>query len=243
MPHHDDKPALSITGLRYRYPRATEDVIAIGSLRLEPGEQAVLSGRSGSGKSTLLHLIAGLMDPVGGRVLIGGVDIHALSGPKRDRFRGRTIGMVFQNHQLLHGFTVLENVLAALMFSRIPRATHHERALLLLGSLGINTPSARIDELSIGQQQRVAVARAVACSPALVLADEPTAALDPGYAAAAMDMLQDACRTINAALLCVTHDLSLIDRFDRHDRLEDQAAGTGSPASGSVPSPGTGEVV
>ena len=185
------------------------------------GEQIVLTGQSGSGKSTLLHLIAGLMNPTSGQVQIAGTRIGDLSGSQRDRFRGQHIGMIFQTFQLLHGFRVIENVLAALMFSDLPRKEHRQRAIELLELLGINTPDARIEELSVGQQQRVAVARALACKPTVVLADEPTAALDPEFANAAMDLLQSSCRATGSALICVTHDHSLISRFDRHDRLED----------------------
>ena len=214
-----NQPALTINQLLYRYPGRTDPSIVIPALHVDPAEQLMITGQSGSGKSTLLHLIAGLMDPTSGQILIDKTNIHALRGSKRDRFRGRHIGMVFQTHQLLHGFSVIENILAALMFSDIPRAAHKARALSLLESLGINTPSARIDELSMGQQQRVAVARAVACSPSVVLADEPTAALDPEFASLAMDLLQDACRSIGAALICVSHDHSLQDRFDRCESL------------------------
>ena len=210
---------LDINDLLYRYPRQSDPSITLRSLQVNPDEQLMISGQSGSGKSTLLHLIAGLMDPTQGQIRINGVDIHALRGSKRDRFRGRHIGMVFQTHQLLHGFSVIENVLAALMFSDIPRGAHNARAISLLESLGISTPKARIDELSMGQQQRVAIARAVACSPSLVLADEPTAALDPEFASIAMDLLQGACRSIGAALICVTHDHSLRERFDRSEYL------------------------
>jgi len=220
-------PVVEINQLNYRYEANARWAVSVGHLRVEKGQQIVLTGQSGCGKSTLLHLIAGLMDPTSGSVHIQGTCVHDLVGSKRDRFRGQHVGMVFQTYQLLHGFTVIENVFAALMFSDLPRRDHRARALSLLEKLGINTPDAKIQELSIGQQQRVAVARAIAGSPSLVLADEPTAALDPEFAATAMDMLQEACRSIDAALICVTHDTSLIERFDRHERLED-LAGVGS---------------
>lgn len=221
MANKDFHPAVCITDLTYRYPGHPAVVVDIPRLVIEPGEHIVLTGHSGCGKSTLLNLIAGLMDPTSGSVLIAETDLHRLRGSKRDRFRGTHIGMVFQTYQLLHGFSVIENILAALMFSDIPRADHRSRAMSLLEKLGINTPSARIHDLSIGQQQRVAVARAIACSPTVVLADEPTAALDPEITSVAMDLLQDACRSIGAALICVTHDESLIERFDCHHRLQD----------------------
>lgn len=194
-------------------------MIQIDDFTLQLREQGVLTGSSGSGKSTLLNLIAGLMDPSEGIIEIAGTDIHALRGPARDRFRGRSVGMVFQTHHLLTGFSAMENVLAALMFSDIPRADHRDRGRELLNTLGIPTPDQRVERLSIGQQQRVAIARALACKPALVLADEPTASLDPDNAQVALDLLQDSCRASNAALLCVTHDHRFVDRFDRHEHL------------------------
>ena len=211
--------ALKIEDLAHRYTPGAHPALSIAGLRLAPGEQVVLTGSSGSGKSTLLHLIAGLMEPSSGSIEIDGTDIHALSGHARDRFRGRSIGMVFQTHHLLTGFSAEENVMAALMFSQFPRGSHRQRARTLLDTLGIPTPTQRVERLSIGQQQRVAIARALACSPSLVLADEPTASLDPENAEAALDLLQQACRSSGAALLCVTHDRRFTDRFDRAEHL------------------------
>ena len=210
-------PALDIHELRFRYAGmpSTDPVVDIPSLKLDRAEQMLLKGRSGSGKSTLLYLIAGLMEPQGGQVLINGKNVHQLQGEKRDLFRGRTIGMIFQTFNLLQGFTALENVLAALMFSDLPPQHHRERATALLDSLGIDRPNQFVERLSIGQQQRVAVARAVACEPTLVLADEPTASLDPENADAAMDLILNACIETGAALLCTSHDPSLASRFGR----------------------------
>lgn len=220
--------ALEIENLVYRYPGAGEPSVRVDSLRVGAGEHVVLTGTSGSGKSTILNVVSGLMDPTRGEVFIHGTDIHGLKGAKRDRFRGRRIGMVFQTHQLLGGFSALDNVLAALMFSDRPRREHDAHARALLERLGIERPLAKVEALSIGQQQRVAVARAVACGPALVLADEPTAALDPEHAGRAVELLEDACRGVDAALVCVTHDLSLVDRFDRHVRLSDLSGSEGA---------------
>jgi ABC-type lipoprotein export system ATPase subunit len=220
--------ALAIEHLRFRYPGARHDVLAINHLTLAPGEQALLTGTSGRGKSTLLYLIAGLIEPDAGRVLVHDQDIHALRGHKRDEFRGRAIGMIFQTFNLLQGFSAAENVMLAMMFSQLPRAEHRPRAHDLLRHLGVDRPDAPPEELSIGQQQRVAVARAVACKPDLVLADEPTASLDPDNALGAMDLIQNACRESGAALLCVSHDPSMADRFDRRaglDQLSAQTAG------------------
>ncbi|HRQ75044.1 MAG TPA: ABC transporter ATP-binding protein [Phycisphaerales bacterium] len=216
-------PALQIDNLRFRYESSKADapwVVDLPNLKLDAGEQMLLTGRSGRGKSTLLYLIAGLMEPTSGVIRVNGQDVHALRGEKRDLFRGRSIGMIFQTFNLLHGFSALENVLAALMFSAIKPTEHRARALALLDRLGIDQPNRAAEQLSVGQQQRVAVARAVACEPVLVLADEPTASLDPENAAAAMDLIQRACVEQGAALLCTSHDPAMPARFTRTASLE-----------------------
>lgn len=217
-----DMPALQIENLRFRYGHAATLpwVIDIVALELPRAEQLLLTGTSGSGKSTLLYLVAGLMEPNAGNVLVDGQDIHVLTGEKRDLFRGEKIGMIFQTFNLLQGFTALENAMAPMMFSGIPAGEHHDRAMQLLRTLEIDEPNQRVEQMSIGQQQRVAIARSVACEPVLVLADEPTASLDPQNAVAAMDLIQQTCREHGAALLCTSHDPTLIDRFKQCIRLE-----------------------
>ena len=190
----------------------------------------MVTGSSGTGKSTLLHLVAGLMKPDLGEVIVADAALGAMRGSELDRFRGRHIGMVFQTFQLLHGFSALENVLAALMFSDLPKSQHKARASALLERLGLDRPHATPEELSVGQQQRVAVARAVACRPTLVLADEPTASLDEGNAGEAVRLLKEACAENGAALMCVTHDRSLIPVFDRHESLGTRGEMSGRPA-------------
>ena len=207
--------ALAIADLAFAYPGQREPLLAIPSFVCAAGEQVLLAGTSGSGKSTLLNLVLGLLEPNGGTVRVAGRDLHRLAGAARDRFRGRHIGVVFQSFHLLHGFTALENVMMPLAFSDIPAKEHEERARSLLSELDIPRAGALPENLSIGQQQRVAVARALACEPELVLADEPTASLDPENGVIAMDLIQRVCRTHNAAMLCVSHDPSLVDRFDR----------------------------
>ncbi|HRJ50605.1 MAG: ABC transporter ATP-binding protein [Phycisphaeraceae bacterium] len=230
--HRAAENALDIRDLRFRYPVDSGGPsggsagwsISIASLAVRPGEQVLLTAGSGRGKSTLLHLIAGLMDPSSGTVRIAGQDIHALRGAARDRFRGRHVGMIFQTFNLLHGFSAIENVMAALMFSEVPPGEHAGRAADLLGRLGIERAGADPDRLSVGQQQRVAVARALACDPVLVLADEPTASLDPQNAAAAITLIQEACREKGAALVCVSHDPAMAERFERRESLDSLAS-------------------
>jgi len=232
--------ALHITGLSFTYPGGADPVVRVNELSLARGEQILLTGGSGRGKSTLLQLIAGLLDlapPAGvGAIEIDGVDIQSLSSARRDLYRGSKIGMIFQTFNLLAGFTALENVMAPMMFGPIPRREHSDRAGALLKSLGIERVHAEPDQLSVGQQQRVAVARALACDPVLVLADEPTASLDPMNAGAAMDLIQSACRERNAALLCTSHDPRIADRFARRESLD--SLGGVSPATTLLPAGG-----
>jgi putative ABC transport system ATP-binding protein len=224
--------ALEINTLGFRYPSGFE--LSLPSLTLARGEELLLVGRSGCGKSTLLQLIAGLLDPSNGSIRVGGTDIHALRGAQRDRFRGRSIGMVFQTFNLLHGFTARENVLIALLMSDLPKADAATRAETLLRSLGLDRLDALAEELSVGQQQRVAIARALACRPTLVLADEPTASLDPENALNAVRVLRDACRDEGAALLVVSHDPALESHFARRERLEQLRETNTSHAAGGV---------
>lgn len=219
--------ALSLRDLQFAYGRRHvkrgEWVVQIPHLDLASGQQLLLTGGSGRGKSTLLHLVAGLNEPSSGTVRVDGKNMHAMKGAARDAFRGRKIGMIFQTFNLLHGFTAIENVMAALMYSRIPRGDHRQRAKSLLDELGIERPRAKPHAMSVGQQQRVAVARAMACEPVLVLADEPTASLDPENAAAAMDLIQRVCEHHGAALLCTSHDPAMTERFMNRISLDELA--------------------
>jgi ABC-type lipoprotein export system ATPase subunit len=226
-------PALRLANVCLRYPGQAEAVVDVASLALGAGEQMLITGPSGCGKSTLLSLIAGLYDPAQGTIEVAGQDVHQLRGANRDLFRGRTIGMIFQTFNLLHGFSAVENVMAALKFSNVPRKEHRERAGALLTQLGIESHGSDPDRLSVGQQQRVAVARALACEPTLVLADEPTASLDPENAASAIELVRSACEASGAALLCVSHDPAVWEHFDRRAALADLVGDpAGDPARG-----------
>lgn len=208
--------ALAIESLGFTYPGQPQPVLDIPGFACAPAEQILLAGKSGAGKSTLLNLILGLLEPTTGTIRVAGRDIHKLSGADRDHFRSAHIGVVFQSFHLLHGFSALENVLMPLAFSSVPHKEHDDRARALLAELDIPSPSAFPENMSLGQQQRVAVARALACEPELILADEPTASLDPENAGIAMDLIQRVCRDHNAAMLCVSHDPNLVSRFDRN---------------------------
>jgi ABC-type lipoprotein export system ATPase subunit len=211
--HGPVAPVLDIHNLRFR--RASGFGLHVPSLRLGHGELALLWGASGTGKSTLLWLVAGLLRPQAGTLEVAGERLDAMRESDRDRIRARRIGLVFQTHHLLPDFTAEENVAMALMAAGEPERGHRERARGLLASLGIERPEAPASQLSVGQQQRVAVARAIACRPALVLADEPTASLDQANAQATMQLILDACRQAGAALLCASHDPAMRDCFER----------------------------
>ncbi len=211
-------PVLELKDLVFRYDSG-DWKLRLDSLVLNKGDQMLLRAGSGKGKSTLLSLIAGLMEPTSGTIKVAGQSVHGLNGAARDQFRGKHIGMIFQTFNLLQGFSALENVMAALMFAGASPSEQKTKAQSLLKTLGITRLNAPVETLSVGQQQRVAVARAVACDPVLVLADEPTASLDPENAAAAMELIQRTCRERGAALLCVSHDPAMWTRFEHTQQL------------------------
>ena len=216
----DAAPVLRVEALRkaYRSPDGeVTPVLDIPALELRAGEQVALRGASGSGKTTLLHIIAGILMPDSGRVLIDGADITAMGEARRDALRAERIGYVFQTFNLLQGYSALENVLLGMMFGRGADA---KAAAALLERVGLrNRLSYRPRQLSVGQQQRVAVARALANHPRLVLADEPTGNLDPRHGAEALTLIRDVCREQGAALLLVSHDPAVLSQFDRVDDL------------------------
>ena len=194
-------------------------VLDIESFSMAAGQQCALEGQSGSGKSTLLHVISGIMRPDQGKVVIDGVDLMRLSEARRDRIRADRLGLVFQQFNLLPGFTALENVLVAMSFSsaRVDR----QRAIDLLTSVRLeDRMHHKPAELSIGQQQRVAVARALANRPRVILADEPTASIDPAHQQQVVDLLKDTCAQYEVALLVVTHAPEVAGQFSTRLRLE-----------------------
>jgi putative ABC transport system ATP-binding protein len=213
-------PVLRIEQLKksFRAPDGERTaVIDVPAFALAPAEQVALRGQSGSGKTTLLNLIAGILDADEGRIFVDGRDMAALPEGARDAWRARTIGYVFQTFNLLQGYTALENVMLGMMFGRGADAAH---ATALLERVGLSSRlHHRPRQLSVGQQQRVAVARALANHPRLVLADEPTGNLDPRHAAEALELIRTVCREQQAALLLVSHDPGVLARFERVEDL------------------------
>lgn len=195
---------------------------------MQSGETALLLGESGSGKSTLLSLICGTVLPQEGIVEVAGTNVCMLSRGSRDRFRAEHIGIIFQQFNLLPFGTVEDNILLPLSFAPERRAragNARETAASLARALGLPEPliSVRSSNLSVGQQQRVAVARALIGRPPIIIADEPTSALDSGSQAAFLDLLFDQVDLNNASLLMVSHDPRLADRFDKTVLMSDIA--------------------
>lgn len=194
-------------------------VLDIQELTVQAGEQLALIGQSGGGKTTLLHVIAGLLSPDQGIVRVAGIELTKLSEQGRDRCRASSVGYVFQTFNLLPGFSALENVQLGMAFGNRPVDT--ERAIELLGKVGLSDrASYKPKQLSVGQQQRVAIARALAGRPKLLLADEPTANVDPASADTVLDLIIDSCRDEGIALIMVTHSMEVTERFQRVERLE-----------------------
>ncbi|HEY4235429.1 MAG TPA: ABC transporter ATP-binding protein [Lacipirellulaceae bacterium] len=205
----------------YREPDGSRlPILDIPRLEIGAGEQVVIRGRSGGGKTTLLNAIAGLTTIDSGRITIKDTDITRLPEVARDRFRARHIGFVFQTFNLLAGFSALENVLLGMTFTGQRQDSHRAADLLKRVGLGhrlTHKPAA----LSVGEQQRVAVARALVNQPVLLLADEPTANIDPAHQQAVIDLLREVCRSENVAMLLVTHADEVSNQFDRVEQLEE----------------------
>ncbi len=189
------------------------EIVNVPSFTLAAGAQLALRGESGSGKTTFLNLIAGILAADSGRVDVDGVTMTALSEPKRDRLRADKLGYIFQTFNLLQGYTVIENVVLGMSFG--PRGADRVHAREVLRRVGLEH---RLDhfprQLSTGQQQRVAVARALANRPKLVLADEPTGNLDRKHARESLALIREVCREQGAALLLVSHDEEVLGQFE-----------------------------
>lgn len=216
--------AVRIDNLEFRWSPGGPPVLDIPELEIAGGAQVLVTGPSGSGKTSLLNILSGITVPDKGSVRILGADMGAMRAPARDAFRAENIGVIFQMFNLIPYLSVTENVLMACTFSARRRqrigsaADAAAQAHTLLSALGL-TPEAfgsrRVDELSIGQQQRVAAARALIGRPGLVIADEPTSALDAANRQSFIDLVSGACRDCGATLIVVSHDEALFPFFDR----------------------------
>lgn len=195
-------------------------VLDVRAFAVAAGEQLALVGSSGCGKTTLLHVIAGISAATAGSVQIDGLDITRLPEAGRDRFRAEKIGYVFQTFNLLPGFTALENVQLGMTFARGGRDRPRAKDLLTRVGLGhrLNHKPAT---LSVGEQQRTAVARALANKPKLLLADEPTANVDRANQQSIIDLIRMTCKEEGVALILVTHAMEVAEQFERVERLEE----------------------
>lgn len=212
----------------------TTAVVDIESFTMNEGEQVALQGGSGSGKTTFLNLVAGISRADGGSIKVAGQELVGAGESFRDRVRAENLGYVFQTFNLLQGYTALENVEMGMMFGKGAEA---KRAKALLERMGLgDRMHYKPRQLSVGQQQRVAVARALANHPKLVLADEPTGNLDRSRAFEALDLIREICRENQAALLLVSHDQEILQKFENRQEFAviNYAAAAHGPAATEI---------
>lgn len=205
----------------YREPSGGRiSVLNVPRFELGNAEQIALVGSSGGGKTTLLNVISGITSADSGRVTIDGFNVTSLNEPSRDRFRAQKIGFVFQTFNLLPAFSAVENVLLGMSFSGKRADPKHAVELLQQVGLGHRLQH-RPTQLSVGEQQRVAVARALANRPSLLLADEPTASVDVANQDKILQLIRDVCQQHQVSLLLVTHSPDIAARFSRVETLSD----------------------
>ncbi len=190
-------------------------VIDLPRFLAQQGDRICLVGHSGSGKTTLLNIIAGIVRPTAGSVIIGGQDLFALGESQRDFFRAQNIGYVFQTFNLLQSLTAMENVMIAASFAGMGLKEARTQGTELLSRVGLSHQNdTKPAKMSVGEQQRVAIARALINKPQIVLADEPTANLDQENGTEVLELLKETTVEANSILLLVTHDLEVQNRFD-----------------------------
>ncbi|MDP6775255.1 MAG: ABC transporter ATP-binding protein [Candidatus Latescibacteria bacterium] len=215
---------LEASGIRKRFRMGETDLEVLKGvdLRVDRGEVVAVVGPSGVGKSTLLHILGALDSPTAGSVRIDSTDVFALADRERARFRNAAIGFVFQFHHLLADFTAVENVMLPLMIRGCDTSAARPPAAELLKDVGLEERMDHLpSELSGGESQRVAVARALVARPKLLLADEPSGNLDLGRSAELHDLMFKLAHDLGQTVVVVTHDASLANRADRIIRMED----------------------
>lgn len=207
---------IAVQGLHFQYPQGPS--FSFPDFRCDAGEHLLILGESGRGKTTLLHLLAGLIKPTGGEILINRTDTVKLSNTALDRFRGQHIGIIFQTAHFVESLSVIDNLMLSPFLSG--KNASREAALTALNRLNIEQKASnKPRNLSVGEQQRVAIARAVFHQPAVILADEPTSALDDHNAQEVLKMLEEQAKLSGAALIIVTHDKRLKDHFSKQITL------------------------
>ena len=201
---------ISTSGITFSYSK--DQLFHMPDLYCEAGSTILITGDSGKGKTTYLHILAGLLKPKSGTIEIDKTDIVSLSEKATDKFRGKHIGVVFQKSHFIGALTVLENLEMASWLATGKK--HTKRAKKLLEQLGIENQASKLpSQLSIGQQQRVSIARALMNEPKMLLADEPTSSLDDKNAEKVIELLTSLSKEYKAALLIVTHDNRIKERF------------------------------
>lgn len=215
--HHSDMSLINISNIEFKYPSQKNPTIKISDFKIDSGEKVFLYGPSGCGKTTLLEILAGILTVTTGEYFLDQLPMHKLNASKKDQARAEKIGYIFQSFNLIPYLNVSENILLPLSLKNksITEETHKKRDDLC-HKLGINEFLNRpVHELSVGQQQRVAVARSLMSNPKIILADEPTSALDHDHREKFIELLFSVCKQHNIAVLFVSHDQSLMRLFDR----------------------------
>ena len=211
---------IKIDSVRFYWSKKSNFKIFVPNLEIKKGEKVLLLGESGSGKTTILSLICGFLNPLSGNIFINGKTINQLSSKTKDEYRADNIGIIFQQFNLLPYANVVDNVLLPLYFSKV-RSNNvpdkREKVIELFKQLRLpdDITQFRASSLSMGQQQRVAVARALIGNPSLIIADEPTSSLDADAQKIFLDLMFQQISENNSTLLMVSHDRSLSDQFDR----------------------------
>lgn len=223
------QPVVELSQVTFRWPGQSVDTIAIDELHIKAGEHLFVRGASGSGKTTLLNLLAGIHVPTSGQVRLLGTDMATLSPSRRDAFRSDHIGVVFQQFNLLPYLNMIENVTVSSAFSRRLRRNSGDvgetaRSLLRSLNLADELHHSPVSKLSVGQQQRVAVARALIGGPEILIADEPTSALDADNRDRFLELLFHEAEAQGCTLIFVSHDPQLSRRFDRVIELDSREA-------------------
>jgi putative ABC transport system ATP-binding protein len=219
----DKQCALNLDQVEFHWAERDAFGLTVPDFRIAKGERVLLLGESGSGKSTLLSLICGINAAQSGSICVDGAEMTSMRSAVRDSFRAEKIGIVFQQFNLLPYASPMDNILLPLRFAPERRARVRDGHSAALGLARDAMMSSTADRLSVGQQQRVAVARALIGAPSLIIADEPTSALDAGSQAIFLDLLFAQCTAAGSTLLMVSHDERLAPRFDWSVRMEDIA--------------------
>ncbi len=219
----NEDPALSISDLAFQFDAETGPILRIKSWQVDRGKQVFLQGASGSGKSSLLTLLAGLRVPTMGEVRVLGTTISNLSNHERDRFRALNIGVVFQQFNLIPYLSVMDNILLAAKFGETEGSSVRQRATELLSRVNLKAElfERKSVDLSVGQQQRVAIVRALINYPALLLVDEPTSALDKANRDSFLTLLLEVLAENNCAMVFVSHDSDIGKHFSNRIELSE----------------------